>query len=61
MEIRRIDGRIDEVIAHGATVHMEDMGENGWYLRIEEGEQWWIFFQYQGEWTLFESSDDAPE
>ena len=61
MEIRRIDGRIDEVIASGASIHMEDMGEGGWYMRIEEGESYWIFFQYQGEWTLFESSDDAPE
>ena len=59
MEIRRnLDGSIDEIVANGASVHLEDMGGGEWLLMIEEGDRWWIFFQHKGQWSLSESSED---
>jgi hypothetical protein len=60
MEIRRNpDNSIDEIVANGASVHIEDMGGGEWFLRIDEGDRWWIFFQHKGKWSLFESSDES--
>ena len=55
---RRPDNSIDEIVANGASVHLEDMGGGEWCLRIDEGDKYWIFFQHQGQWSLFESSEE---
>ena len=36
IEIRRNeDGSLDEIVAHNAWVHLEQMGGNYWWMRIE--------------------------
>ena len=38
LEIRRNDdGTLDEIVATGASVHLEQMGGNHWWMSIEAG------------------------
>ena len=40
MEIRRNpDGTVDEIVAHGATVHLEQMDSGLWFLYVEQDGQ----------------------
>lgn len=47
VEIRRNDdGSIDEIIAKGANVHIEQMSADGWYMGIDmpDGSHWQFWF-----------------
>jgi hypothetical protein len=36
---RNEDGSLDEIVAAGATVHLEKMDDDEWWLRIDVGER----------------------
>jgi hypothetical protein len=47
VEIRKnADGTIDEIVAKGADLHIEQMSDDGWYMGMEmpDGSYWqfWI-------------------
>ena len=47
VEIRRNDdGSIDEIIASGCSVHIEQMSDDGWFMGIEaaDGSYWQFWF-----------------
>lgn len=47
VEIRRNDdGSIDEIIAHGANLHIEQMSDDGWFMGLEvpDGSSWDFWF-----------------
>lgn len=47
VEIRRNpDQSIDEVIAHGCNLHIEQMSNDGWYMgiRASDGSYWQFWF-----------------
>ncbi|WP_420104522.1 hypothetical protein [Bosea sp. (in: a-proteobacteria)] len=45
VEIRRNDdGLIDEMIAKGVTVHLEQMEAGAWFLGLDAGEKTWQFW-----------------
>lgn len=47
VEIRRNpDGSIDEIVAHGADLHIEQMSDDGWYmgLQMPDGTDWQFWF-----------------
>jgi hypothetical protein len=51
VEIRDDDmGRLDEIIAHGCTVHVERMNKNSWFLGItaSDGSYWQFWFGAEG-------------
>lgn len=35
IEVRKIDGKIDEVVAFNAYVHLEQMDHDSWHLIVE--------------------------
>lgn len=38
IEVRRnADGSLDEIVASGVTVHLEQMSEKSWWLGIDKG------------------------
>ena len=47
VEIRRNpDGSIDEIVAHGANLHIEQMSDDGWFmgLNMPDGSYWQFWF-----------------
>lgn len=47
VEIRPDDsGAIDEIVAHGCNLHVEQMSADGWYMGIEgkDGSYWQFWF-----------------
>lgn len=46
VEVRRQEGEIDEIVAHGCNLHIEQMDDHGFFIVIEEpnGASWgfWI-------------------
>jgi len=47
VEIRRNDdGSIDEIVAKGADLHIEQMSNDGWYmgLQMPDGSYWQFWF-----------------
>jgi hypothetical protein len=47
VEIRRnSDGSIDEIVANGANLHIEQMSDDGWYMGLEmpDGSCWQFWF-----------------
>jgi len=51
VEIRKNDdGSIDEVIANGCAIHLEQMDKNAWYLGIDasDGSHWQFWMGANG-------------
>jgi len=45
MEIRNKQGELDEIIAHNANIHLEQMDHNHWWMGIEvDGKRWMVNF-----------------
>mgnify|MGYP001609985049 CR=1 FL=1 len=47
VEIRRNpDGSIDEIVAKGANLHIEQMSDDGWFLGVDaaDGSYWQFWF-----------------
>jgi len=47
VEIRRNpDGSIDEIVAHGANLHVEQMSDDGWFMGLDmpDGSYWQFWF-----------------
>lgn len=61
-ELRYVNKRLDEVVVKGSvTVHLEDMGGNGWCLIISDGNQDVNIALPRGRAVVVEQPADAIE
>lgn len=64
------DGTVDELVAENASVHLEDLGDGLWYLRVESVDDVVRFvtlniartaFVYESENAKIRLTDPAPQ
>lgn len=65
VEVRRNpDGTIDEIIATGCTIHIEQMSGDSWFMSLDppDGSQWrfWLGAKNQKSAVVFRHDETIP-